>query len=604
MMSLPIILKRLENLILDKMKEVVSLKEWLDNHNITYSLRKDVVVIPGFGRCLIQDDYDHIFKQTKEGNVVFNSIENYSYLIADEIYYIVFPFGCRWFYIDVRKDPSEVQFKILRYVGNTPTFQHECEFYPLGIHSGYELLNGSGLLKDWCTKTKFLGYKGLAVSDRNTMAASLDLQQSATDAGLKYCFGYSLTVRTGKDKVGVKLYSATQQGFKNMLRIQKAIAVDNYETKEIDLITLLNLAEGNTLVFDKWSGHWLTENKNALQDFVEAFDGWVFFQVDTSEYRADRIDSALLQSQKAYFDNFYQGNLEYSMNIRPVLIQDVYYLDKEDWRTKVILNKVDTGAAHEQSYKQYLKTIDEIYDEFRALFSDRYDDDVFYDMCEATADIIENASAAYDLSDNYAPKYDMTPQEREKYGDTLTMFRSLIEEGFKKLVPEGEEEEYRKRVEYEKYVIESTDNVDYFLIQRDELNWAQENGILTGIGRGSAGGCLLLYLMGITFIDPLKYDLIFERFLLPERAGLEPDKVTVMADDIESSDYFELALDDDKILLLDKDAELVVIRNGEQLTVYADELQEGDDIQFDNCDILHTLPKKFLHENSGNNSQN
>lgn len=81
-----------------------------------------------------------------------------------------------------------------------------------------------------------------------------------------------------------------------------------------------------------------------------------------------------------------------------------------------------TQAAHEQSYKQYLKTIDEIYDEFRALFSDRYDDDIFYDMCEATADIIENASAAYDLSDNYAPKYDMTPQEREKYGDTLTMF--------------------------------------------------------------------------------------------------------------------------------------------------------------------------------------
>ena len=105
------------------MKEVVSLKEWLDNHNITYSLRKDVVVIPGFGRCLIQDDYDHIFKQTKEGNVVFNSIENYSYLIADEIYYIVFPFGCRWFYIDVRKDPSEVQFKILRYIG-TVSYTH------------------------------------------------------------------------------------------------------------------------------------------------------------------------------------------------------------------------------------------------------------------------------------------------------------------------------------------------------------------------------------------------------------------------------------------------------------------------------------------------
>lgn len=580
------------------MEAAISLKEWLENHNITYSLRKDVVVIPEFGRCLIQEGFEHIFKLNKEGDVVFNAIENYSYLLADEIFYIVFPFGCRWYYIDIRKDQADLQFKILRYVGTSPKFQHQCNYYPLGIHSGYELLNGSGLLKDWCAKTKFLGYKGLAVSDKNTMAASLDLQQSATDKDLRYCFGYALTVQIGNDKVGVKIYAATQQGFRNMLRIQKAIAVDNWETKEIDLITLLNLAGGNTLVFDKWSGHWLAENKNALQDFIDAFDGWVYFQVDVTEYRADRIDSALLQSQKAYFDSFYLGNMEYAMNIRPVLIQDVYYLDKEDWRTKIVLNKVDTGAAHDQSFYQYLKTIDELYDEFRKAFSDNFTDDDFYDMCEATADIIENASAAYDLSDNYAPKYDMTPQEQAKYGDTLTMFHSLIEDGFKRLVPEGQEEVYRKRVEYEKYVIESTDNVDYFLIQRDELNWAQENGILTGIGRGSAGGCLLLYLMGITFIDPLKYDLIFERFLLPERAGLEPDKVTVMAEDIQSSDYFELVLDDNKKLLLDKDAELVVIRNGEQLTVYADQLQEGDDIQFDNCDLLHTLPTKFLHEDN------
>lgn len=580
------------------MEAAISLKEWLENHNITYSLRKDVVVIPEFGRCLIQEDFEHIFKLNKEGDVVFNAVENYSYLLADEIFYIVFPFGCRWYYIDIRKDQSDLQFKILRYVGTSPKFQHQCNYYPLGIHSGYELLNGSGLLKDWCAKTKFLGYKGLAVSDKNTMAASLDLQQSATDKDLRYCFGYALTVQIGNDKVGVKIYAATQQGFRNMLRIQKAIAVDNWETKEIDLITLLNLAGGNTLVFDKWSGHWLAENKNALQDFIDAFDGWVYFQVDVTEYRADRIDSALLQSQKAYFDSFYLGNMEYVMDIRPVLIQDVYYLDKEDWRTKIVLNKVDTGAAHDQSFYQYLKTIDELYDEFRKAFSDNFTDDDFYDMCEATADIIENASAAYDLSDNYAPKYDMTPQEQAKYGDTLTMFHSLIEDGFKRLVPEGQEEVYRKRVEYEKYVIESTDNVDYFLIQRDELNWAQENGILTGIGRGSAGGCLLLYLMGITFIDPLKYDLIFERFLLPERSGLEPDKVTVMAEDIQSSNYFELVLDDNKKLLLDKDAELVVIRNGEQLTVYADQLQEGDDIQFDNCDLLHTLPTKFLHEDN------
>lgn len=576
---------------MDSMDKQLTLKEWLDNHYITYSMRKDILVIPDFGRCLIQEDYDHIFKVKNDGSVIFHSIENVSYLLADDIPYIVFPFGDRWYYVDIRSEAGDQQFKELRFVGQSPKMEHECDYYPLGVHSGFELLNGSGSLKDWCSKAKFLGYKGLAVTDRNTLAASLDLQQSATDKGLKFCFGYSLTIRVAQDKVGAKIYSATQQGFKNLLRIQKIIAVDNIDTKEIDMIDLLNLADGNTLVFDKWSGCWLSEHKGMLQDFIKAFDEWVYFQVDTTEYRADRIDSGVLQSMKSYFDNFYLGNLEYQLNIRPILIQDVYYLDKEDWKNKVILNKIDTGAAHEQSYGQYMNTIDELYGEFRRLFSDRYDDDVFYDMCGATADIMENASAAYDLTENYAPKYDMTIGEQEKYGDTLTMLRTLIEEGFKRLVPDGQEEVYRKRVEYEKYVIESTDNVDYFLIQRDELNWAQENGILTGIGRGSAGGCLVLYLMGITFIDPIKYDLIFERFLLPERAGLAPTDVTKIEPKIESEEFVELELENGQIVKFDKDAEFLVNRNGEQVTVYADELQPNDDIIWDRRDELFTLAR-------------
>lgn len=584
--------KLLENLILNNMDKALTLKEWLDNHNITYSIRKDVLVIPGFGRCLIQDDYDHIFKidnKKEDGTVVFNSMENYAYLKGDEIYYIVFPFGSRWYYIDIREDAVSQQFNVLRYVGNSPKMEHECVYYPLGIHSGFELLNGSGLIKDWCMKAKFLGYGGISVADRNTLASSLDLQQSATSKELKFCFGYSCTIRVAEEKVGVKIYSATQKGFRNLLRIQKIINVDNVDIKEIDMISLLNLAGGNVLVFDKWSGIWMSEHKDLLQDFEKAFDGWVYFQVDTTEYRADRIDSAVLQSTKAYFDSFYLGGLDYDMNIRPVLIQDVYYLDKEDWRTKIVLNKIDSGAAHEQSYGQYMKTVDELYDEFRCLFSDRYDDDVFYDMCEATADIMENATASYDLTENYAPMYDMTPEEKEKYGDTLNMFHQLIEEGFKKLVPDGQEEIYRKRVEYEEYVIESTDNVDYILIQRDELNWAQRNGILTGIGRGSAGGCLLLYLLGITYIDPIKYDLIFERFLLPERAGLAPADVTRMCYDVESEEYVELELENGKIVRFDKDAEFMVERNGKKIKVFADQLQASDDIIWDRRDELFTL---------------
>ena len=572
----------------------LALTDWLDNHNITYTIRHDLLIIPGFGRCLIQEEYEHIFKQDKKtGEIVFNAMENITFLLGDDINYIVFPFGNRWFYVDIREEPSTQQFHVLRWIGNTPEQKIKADFYPLGIHSGYELLNGSGLLKDWCAKAKWLGYKGLGCADVNTMASTLDLQTSATDRGLKYVFGYSTQLDFGSERIGIKIYSQTQQGFRNLLRIQKSVCVDNVYDKHIDYIELLNSASGNVLVFDKLTGEWLakqlSEGSTYLNSLIEAFDGWAYFQVDTTEYKADRIDSQVLLSMKAYFDAFYKGGAEYMYDVRPVLIQDVYYLDKEDWKTKIVLNKVDIGAAHEQSNQQYLKTLHELYTEFRNTFSDKYDDNVFYDMCSATAEIIEEADAAYDLTENYAPKYSMTKEEKEKYGTTLNMFNHLIEKGFKKLVPEGQEEIYRERIEYEKYIITSTDNVDYILITWDELNWAQRNGILTGIGRGSAGGSLLLYVMGITNIDPIKYGLIFERFLLPERGGLESCQVTKVAQPIQSDNYIEMELDNGKTYKFDVDAKFHIRRGEKEFDVYADELQIDDDIVWDNNDLLWNL---------------
>ena len=171
------------------------------------------------------------------------------------------------------------------------------------------------------------------------------------------------------------------------------------------------------------------------------------------------------------------------------------------------------------------------------------------------------------------------------------MFVELLIDGFEKLVPKGQEEIYRKRLEYEIYVLESTNNVDYMLVQYDTVNWARKNGILVGCGRGSAGGCLVLYLLGITLIDPIKFSLIFERFLLPERAGLYPSQTTVIGDDITSKDYVEVTLENGNTYKIDKDAQLLVKRDGEEtpIIIYADELQENDDIQFDNRDIIFTL---------------
>lgn len=567
-------------------ENVPALEEWLDKHNIKHTIRHDILVIPKFGRCLIMDSYEHIFRYDEATEkVVFNLRENPRFLIDDDINFVVFPFGERWYYISLAESLDKCQFNILRWTGETPEYKHKVDFYPLGIHSGYELLNGSGMMKDWCKRAKWLGYNGVGIADRNTMAASFDLQSSATDAEIKYINGYSCTLNLGGEKIGVIVYAQTQEGFQNLLRIQKAVCVDNEEHKELDYIELLNRGKGNVLVFNKLCGNWLAKqlnsDSNMLDNIIEAFDGWVYFQVDTTEYKADRIDSKVLLSTKTYFDAFYEGGLDYKKDIRPVLIQDMYYIDGDDWKNKIILNKVDTGAAHEQSNKQYMKDIDELYAEWRKLFSDKYSDDVFDDMCLATADIIESATAAYDLTENYAPRYDMTAKEKEKYGNKYNMYMSLLEEGFKKLVPEDQEKKYRERLDYETYIILSTDNLDYMLLTWDEVNWARENDILVGVGRGSAGGALTLFLLGITNIDPLRYNLIFERFLLPERAGLAPRLATKMQDDIDSKDYIELTLENGKTYKFDRDAQFLVNRNGEELKVYADELKENDDIIWD-----------------------
>ena len=349
------------------------LEKWLKANLIQYQTRADLLFIKGWGTAMIQDmsKQEHIFKKDKNGDYVFDCAENYDFLKADDIFYVVFEFGDRFFYVDIREE--KMPFHVLKYVGDPVVSDIKCDFYPLGIHSGYELLNGSGSLSTWVKKAKFLGYKGLGICDYNTFAGSLDLQREASGKELRYCFGYSLTMVIGDDKVGAKVYANTQKGFRNILRIQKTINVDR-EDGLIDYLELLALADGNCLVFDKWSGEWLCNNITKLDDFVKAFDGFVYFQVDTSEYRAERIDVRVLNSLKAYFDTFYvepqnydhdQHPFYYIKNIRPVLIQDMYYVDADDWRNKMVLNKIDIGAAHEQSYMQYMKPLDELYDEMR-----------------------------------------------------------------------------------------------------------------------------------------------------------------------------------------------------------------------------------------------
>ena len=145
------------------------------------------------------------------------------------------------------------------------------DFVNLGIHTPYELLNGSGDLALWVRKAQYLNQKALGICDRNTMAATLNLQKECAKNGIRHVFGYSFTLEHLEEKVDMKVYCQSQKGLNNLLRIQKEIMVDA-DTHMITLPGLLSHAEGNILVIGKLSVYWMQQYPHLVALLEKEFD--------------------------------------------------------------------------------------------------------------------------------------------------------------------------------------------------------------------------------------------------------------------------------------------------------------------------------------------
>lgn len=569
---------------------IQELTEWLDTNKICHvAIDSEVVEIIDFGKLFLADlsGVESIFRGNKE-KLEFNLMENPGVLIEEGINYVAFPFGRNWYYYDLRE---EFKFNLLKYVGKRKPASMDVPFVNLGVHTPYELLNGSGEISLWVKKAKLLGHQAIGICDKNTLAATLTLQKECLKAGLQHVFGYSFTIEHLSEKFDAKIYCQTGQGLKNLLRIHKSIMVDS-QTNVIGIHDLIKYASGNILVLGKMSSYWMKDNPAVLVMLKNAFDE-IYYQVDLTEYKADRIDAQILMAAKCFFDHFYHKETDHFI-IEPVLICDNYYLDKDDAKNKTILNKIATGAAQEQSEDQYFKDTDEHYNTIRAVFSSEEwnVEKLFEQMCSNTVKIARRSTASYETGKMYMPKYIMRENEASEYGNRRNMFRQLLAKGLQVKVASKDLQTYKDRLDEEIYIIESTNNVDYFLIQWDIIQEAKRRGIMTGIGRGSAGGSLVSYLLGIITIDPIKYGLIFSRFLVPERCGLNwVDEITVIGEEISLRDketYIEATMDGKQYRFF-TDAELLVVRAGVPIRVYADELQAGDIILFDHRDLLWNL---------------
>ena len=199
---------------------------WLDAQNIDYTIvDREVVNIPDFGRLFVADlsGVGSIFRG--EGDTLtFNLLESPEVLMEEGIFHVAFPFGRNWYYYDLRE---AFRFNILKYIGCPKPPKHDIPFVNLGIHTPYELLNASGSLETWCRKAQWLGHTAAGIADRNTMAATLNIQKECSKAGLKHIFGYTLTMQHEEERVEVKVYALTDEGLHNLLRIQRAVMVDS-----------------------------------------------------------------------------------------------------------------------------------------------------------------------------------------------------------------------------------------------------------------------------------------------------------------------------------------------------------------------------------------
>lgn len=573
------------------------LLQWLDdNHIVHKQLDGEVVELPGLGKLFLADlsGVGSIFRN-RGGLMEFNLMENPQTLLDEGIEYVAFPFGDNFYYYDLRE---EFRMNILRHVGKCRATVRAEEFVNLGVHTPYELLNAAGDIDLWVRKAAWMGHTALGICDRNTMAATLNLQKACDAAGLHPVMGYSFEMTYGDEHPDMKVYALTQSGLANLLHIQREIMVDAEEhTLRYDL--LLTHGDGNALVFGAKSAEWMLRHPQEVTALQAAFD-MTFYQVDLTEYKAERIDRERLLAAQVFFRNFHDPDTG-SFSVEPILITDSYYPDQDDAPCRVVLNKIATGAAHEQSSDQYLKDVDEHYAALRPLFGEEWNfEALFSRMCRNTVRIAQAAQVRFATGQMYMPQYMMREDEAARYADRRMMLHKLLDEGMEQKVPATEHARYRERLEEELYVIESTDNVDYFLIQWDMVCEAHRRGIATGIGRGSAGGALVAYLLGITSIDPIRYGLLFSRFLVPERCGLQwCDQTTIIRSQVPlraTERYVEIETERGR-LRLHPDARLRVVDKGGPRTIYADELSCGDEILFDRRDFLWTIDELTLKDN-------
>ena len=396
------------------------------------------------------------------------------------------------------------------------------KFVHLHVHSEFSLLDGASRVKELPVRAKELGMDAIAITDHGVMFGAIDFYKACKANDVKPIIGCEVYVapRTRFDKeAGIDnkynhliLLAKNNNGYKNLSKLVSLSFMDGYYYKpRVDKELLEKYHEDLICCSACLAGEVAQGILNNDMEQAEKSAMWfknLFGEDYYLEVQANSLPEQIMVNQKLV-------SLARKLDIPLVATNDAHYLTKDDYYNHEVLLCVQTGKRMTDEDRMsfatndfYIKSPEEIEEFFPAL----------PEVMENTVKIAEKCNVEFEFGNTILPNYDV-PEEFETHYDYI---KYLTDTGMQKRYGDAITEEIEQRKEYELSVIKKMGYVDYFLIVWDYINWAKSQGIPVGPGRGSGAGSIVAYAIGITDIDPIKYQLLFERFLNPERISM-PD---------------------------------------------------------------------------------
>ena len=394
-------------------------------------------------------------------------------------------------------------------------------FTHLHLHTEYSLLDGACRIPKLVERIKALGMTSCAITDHGVMYGCIDFYSAMKDAGIKPIIGCEVYVcRDRLDKSAANreyshliLLCENNTGYQNLMKlVSEGFLTGYYYRPRIDYNLIRQHSEGLICLSACLSGDLPKLLLQGRYDDAEAYVREMQDIFGEKNFYVEIMDHGI-REEKIVMPRLI--SLAREMNVPLVATNDCHYLEEKDADAQEVLLCIQTGKTLDDANRMRMDTR-QLYvkseDEMRTLFA------ACPDAVDRTQEIADRCNVEFEFGVTRLPHYPVPEGET-----ALSMLTRLTHVGLRERYPDAKEtDEPWTRLNYELNVITSMGYVDYFLIVWDFIRYAKSQGIMVGPGRGSGAGSIVAYSLGITMLDPLKYQLLFERFLNPERVSM-PD---------------------------------------------------------------------------------